>query len=91
MKPVINLDEVEFDDVEENGIYTSSRASIAPHIGGVRLQDKLNNPPVLRSSLIPSKTLLTPSHQPDNHQGCLCDDRTPLWGWGRGRLGNRWS
>ena len=32
-KPVMNLDEVAFDDVEENGIYTSSRAAIAKHIG----------------------------------------------------------
>ena len=27
MKPILNLDEVAFDDVEENGIYTSSRYS----------------------------------------------------------------
>ena len=33
VKPVMNLDEVEFDDVEDNGIYTSSRASISRHIG----------------------------------------------------------
>ncbi|MES2058092.1 MAG: cupin domain-containing protein [Pseudomonadota bacterium] len=33
VKPVMNLDEVEFDDVEENGIYTSSRATISDHIG----------------------------------------------------------
>jgi hypothetical protein len=26
MKPLMNLDDVEFDDIEENGIYTSSRA-----------------------------------------------------------------
>lgn len=32
-KPVMNLDEVEYDDVEENGRYTSSRASIGIHIG----------------------------------------------------------
>ncbi len=37
MKPIINLDEVEFDDVEENGIYTSSRASISPHVGARQL------------------------------------------------------
>jgi hypothetical protein len=24
MKPLINLDEVQFDDIEENGFYTSS-------------------------------------------------------------------
>lgn len=33
VRPVINLDEVEFDDIEENGIYTSSRATIGAHIG----------------------------------------------------------
>ncbi|MFC3711756.1 cupin domain-containing protein [Sphingoaurantiacus capsulatus] len=32
-KPVINLDEVEFDDIEENGRYTSSRATISDLIG----------------------------------------------------------
>ncbi len=37
MKPVLNLDEVEFDDVEENGRYTSSRGSIGSHIGARKL------------------------------------------------------
>ncbi len=37
VKPVINLDEVAFDDVEENGIYTSSRATIGEHIGARNL------------------------------------------------------
>lgn len=32
-KPILNLDDVEFDDVEENGLYTSSRARISPQIG----------------------------------------------------------
>lgn len=32
-KPIMNLDEVEFDDVEENGYYTSSRGQISDHIG----------------------------------------------------------
>ena len=32
-KPVMNLDEVEFDDVEENGRFTSSRGQIGRHIG----------------------------------------------------------
>lgn len=36
-KPVMNLDEVEFDDIEENGSYTSSRAQIASHIGAKKL------------------------------------------------------
>ena len=37
MKPVLNLDEVEFDDVEENGRYTSSRGSIGRRIGARKL------------------------------------------------------
>jgi uncharacterized cupin superfamily protein len=37
VKPVMNLDEVAFDDVEENGIYTSSRATIGEHIGAKHL------------------------------------------------------
>ena len=32
-KPVMNLDEVEFDDVEANGRFTSSRGSIGHRIG----------------------------------------------------------
>ena len=37
MKPVINVDEVKFDDVEENGLYTSSRGRISDHIGAKKL------------------------------------------------------
>jgi uncharacterized cupin superfamily protein len=37
MKPIMNLDEVAFDDVEENGIYTSSRGQISDHIGARKL------------------------------------------------------
>ncbi|RJF94152.1 cupin domain-containing protein [Sphingomonas cavernae] len=33
MKPIINLDELAFDDVEENGRFTSSRATISDLIG----------------------------------------------------------
>ncbi|MCJ8157648.1 cupin domain-containing protein [Sphingomonas sp. LaA6.9] len=33
VKPIINLDAVEFDDVEENGRFTSSRATISDLIG----------------------------------------------------------
>ena len=36
-KPIMNLDEVEFDDVEENGLYTSSRDRIGSHIGARQL------------------------------------------------------
>ncbi|MBB6096413.1 putative cupin superfamily protein [Povalibacter uvarum] len=37
MKPIMNLDAVEFDDVEENGFYTSSRGQIGAHIGARKL------------------------------------------------------
>src|SRR5688500_17520573 len=37
VKPVMNLDEVEFDDVEENGLYTSSRGQISDRIGAKKL------------------------------------------------------
>jgi uncharacterized cupin superfamily protein len=37
MKPVMNIDEVKFDDVEENGLYTSSRGQISDHIGAKKL------------------------------------------------------
>ena len=37
MKPIMNLDEVEFDDVEEEGLYTSRRATISDHIGARQL------------------------------------------------------
>ena len=37
VKPILNLDSVVFDDVEENGLYTSSRASISDHIGAGHL------------------------------------------------------
>jgi hypothetical protein len=37
-RPVINLDEiVEFDDIEENGIYTSKRALFSARIGAWQL------------------------------------------------------
>lgn len=36
-KPLMNLDEVFFDDVEENGKYTSSRGQISDHIGAKKL------------------------------------------------------
>ena len=37
MQPLMNLDDVEFDDVEENGIYTSSRGQISDRIGAEKL------------------------------------------------------
>jgi uncharacterized cupin superfamily protein len=37
VKPLMNLGEVEFDDVEENGLYTSQRGRISDHIGAQKL------------------------------------------------------
>jgi uncharacterized cupin superfamily protein len=37
VKPIMNLDDVEFDDIEENGLYTSSRGQISDHIGARKL------------------------------------------------------
>jgi uncharacterized cupin superfamily protein len=37
MKPIINLDDVEFDDIEENGRYTSKRARFSDQIGARNL------------------------------------------------------
>ena len=37
VKPVMNLDEVVFDDVEANGVYTSSRGRIGDRIGAKNL------------------------------------------------------
>ena len=48
-KPIMNLDEVAFDDVEENGRYTSKRGSISAHIGARKLGYNLTVVP-------PSKT-----------------------------------
>lgn len=35
--PIMNLEDVEFDDVEENGVYTSSRGQISDAIGAKNL------------------------------------------------------
>ena len=37
MKPLMNLDEVQFDDVEDNGLFTSRRGKISDHIGARKL------------------------------------------------------
>jgi len=58
MKPVMNLDEVEFDDIEENGRYTSKRAAIGLHIGAKNLGYNL-------TVLLPGK-VQCPFH---NHRG----------------------
>jgi uncharacterized cupin superfamily protein len=36
-KPIMNVDDVKFDDVEDNGIYTSKRGTISDHIGAEKL------------------------------------------------------
>lgn len=37
MKPIMNVDDAKFDDIEENGFYTSSRAAIGARIGAKKL------------------------------------------------------
>ncbi len=48
-KPVVNLDEVTFDDVEENGVFTSRRALFSAGIGARKLGYNL-------TELAPGKT-----------------------------------
>ena len=44
-KPFVNLDEVEFDDIEENGYYTSKRARFSAAIGARKLGYNLTELP----------------------------------------------
>ncbi len=44
-KPFVNLDEVQFDDVEDNGYYTSKRARFSAAIGARRLGYNLTELP----------------------------------------------
>ena len=37
IKPILNLDEVTFDDIEDNGYFTSKRGQISDHIGAKKL------------------------------------------------------
>jgi len=57
-KPIMNLDEAVFDDVEENGIYTSKRATIGEHIGARKLGYNL--------TVLPPGKVQCPFH---NHHG----------------------
>src|SRR6185312_5961723 len=57
-KPIMNLDAVAFDDVEENGPYTSSRGSIGRHIGAEKLGYNL--------TVLPPGKVQCPFH---NHHG----------------------
>ncbi len=45
MKPVVNLDDVEFDDIEDNGRYTSRRALFSERIGARQLGYNLTELP----------------------------------------------
>ncbi len=58
LKPLMNLDEVKFDDIEENGIYTSSRGQISDHIGARNLGYNL--------TVLPPGKVQCPFH---NHHG----------------------
>ena len=44
-KPFVNLDEVQFDDIEENGFYTSRRALFSAQIGARKLGYNLTELP----------------------------------------------
>jgi uncharacterized cupin superfamily protein len=44
-KPFLNLDEVEFTDIEENGFYTSKRAQFSASIGATKLGYNLTELP----------------------------------------------
>ena len=44
-KPIVNLDEIEFDDVEDNGFYTSRRAKFSAAIGARQLGYNLTELP----------------------------------------------
>ena len=48
-KPFVNLDEVQFDDLEENGFYTSKRALFSASIGARKLGYNLTELPPGRS------------------------------------------
>jgi len=37
VNPIMNLDDVQFDDIEDNGLYTSKRGQISDHIGARKL------------------------------------------------------
>lgn len=37
MRPILNLQDVVFDDIEDNGVFTSRRATISDHIGAKKL------------------------------------------------------
>lgn len=58
MRPVLNIDDAEFDDVEENGRFTSKRASLSPHIGARDLGYNL--------TVLPPGKVQCPFH---NHHG----------------------
>ena len=45
MKPIANLDEVQFDDIEDNGYYTSKRARFSDSIGARKLGYNLTELP----------------------------------------------
>ncbi|MBX9902346.1 MAG: cupin domain-containing protein [Burkholderiaceae bacterium] len=58
IKPILNLDEVTFDDIEDNGYFTSKQGQISDHIGAKKLGYNLTILPLGKSHC--------PFH---NHQG----------------------
>jgi mannose-6-phosphate isomerase-like protein (cupin superfamily) len=75
MKPIMNLDEVAFDDIEDNGYYTSKRGRISDHIGAKKLGYSL--------TLLPPGKAQCPFH---NHHG---EEFLILEGHGGLRFGNQ--
>jgi uncharacterized cupin superfamily protein len=60
MKPIMNLDDVEFDDIEENGLYTSKRGQFSEHIGAKKLGYNL--------TVLPPGKVQCPFHCPPGGQ-----------------------
>jgi uncharacterized cupin superfamily protein len=58
VKPVMNLEDVTFDDIEDNGRYTSRRGQISDHIGARKLGYNL--------TVLPPGKVQCPFH---NHHG----------------------
>ena len=76
MKPVMNLDEVVFGDVEKNGLYTSRRGFIGERIGARQLGYNL--------TVLPPGKAQCPFHSHravEEKQGVRSTPRAPASGW----------
>ena len=68
-RPIANLDEVEFDDVEENGRYTSRRARFSRSIGARDLGYNL--------TVLPPGKAQCPFHNHRGEEGCSWSLKEP--------------